>query len=203
MKNAYQYTSLLERDTRIMKTSEKIIIGLVGEPGSGKDTVADYLKEKHGAYLYRFADPLQEALELYLDKISREDLQWLALQFKKKFGKDILSRGLRKKIELNGKKIIVINGIRFPEDFNFVKSLPNSYVLYVTLDSRKRWRRVSGRGQKTDDKASYERFLELEQAETEVRIPEIGKKADFRLENSETKEDLFAKVDEILKSITK
>lgn len=185
-----------------MRKNKKLVIGLVGESGSGKDTVADYFKEKYNAYLYRFADPLREALELYLDKISREDLQWLAIQFKEKFGKEILSKGLRKKIESNRKNIIVVNGIRFMEDYDFVKNLPNAYVLYVTLDSRKRWERIHGRGEKTDDAVSYQKFLEMEQVQTEVQIPKIGKKADFRLENTGTKEELFSKADEIIKGIT-
>lgn len=181
--------------------NRKLIIGLVGESGSGKDTVADYLKEHHKAKLYRFADPLREALELYLDKISREDLQWLAMRFKERFGKDILASGLGKKIQRNGSELIVVNGIRFSEDAEFVKSLPNSCVLYVTLDSRSRWGRIYSRGEKTDDGASYEKFLEMEKSPTEIQIPAIGKKADFRIENESTKEELFAKVDALIHSL--
>lgn len=181
-----------------MTENKKIVIGLVGESGSGKDTIADYLRENHGAKLYRFADPLREALELYLDSISREDMQWLAMRFKERFGKEILARGMRKKIEKNGSNLIVINGIRFSEDANFVKSLPNGYVLYTTLDSQSRWQRIYNRGEKTDDAVSYEKFLEMEQSPTEIQIPGIGEKADFRLENTGTKEKLFARVDEIV-----
>lgn len=184
-----------------MTEKKKIILGLVGESGSGKDTVADYLKENLGAKLYRFADPLREALELYLERISREDLQWLAMKFKERFGKEILARGMRKKIEKNGSNLIAINGIRFEEDADFVKSLPNGYVLYTTLDSHLRWERIYNRGEKADDAVSYEKFLEMEKAPTEVQIPNIGKKADFRIENNGTKEDLFRQVDEIVEKL--
>jgi dephospho-CoA kinase len=185
-----------------MSENKKIIIGLVGESGSGKDTVADYLRDEHEAKLYRFADPLREALELYLDHISREDLQWLAMKFKERFGKEILARGMRKKIEKNGSNLIVINGVRFFEDADFVKSLPNGYVLYITLDSKSRWKRIYNRGEKSDDAVSYEKFLEMEQAATEIQVPEIGAQADFRLENTGTKEDLLKKVDEIVASLS-
>jgi len=179
-----------------------LIIGLVGESGSGKDTVADYLKERHSAKLFRFSDPLRDALELYLDSISREDMSWLALVFRKRFGNDILSRGLRKKIEkYNNGEIIAVNGIRYFEDYDFMKSLPDSYVLYVTLDSHSRWERIYSRGEKTDDAVSFEKFQKLEMAGTEVNVPKIGEKADYRIENTSTKEELFAKVDEILKKL--
>jgi dephospho-CoA kinase len=184
-----------------MEKNRKIIIGLVGESGSGKDTVADYLRDHHEAKLYRFADPLREALELYLESISREDLQWLALQFKKRFGKDILAKGLRKKIEKNGCELTAVNGVRFFEDAEFIKSFPNSYVLYVTLDSKSRWQRIYSRGEKTDDAVSYEKFLEMEKVETEIQTPQIGKNADFMIENTGTKEELFSRVDEIIEKI--
>ncbi|MFA5994790.1 MAG: hypothetical protein WC823_07595, partial [Parcubacteria group bacterium] len=102
-----------------MEKNNKIVIGLLGESGSGKDTVAHYLQEKYGAKLMRFADPIKETLNIYFERSSREDQQWLALEFRKRFGADILSRALAKKIaDTDG--IIVINGIRFWEDYDFV-----------------------------------------------------------------------------------
>ena len=49
-----------------MDKSKQIIIGLVGEPGSGKDTVSKYLTEKYGAMEIRFQDPLLDALKNYM-----------------------------------------------------------------------------------------------------------------------------------------
>ncbi len=129
-------------------------------------------------------------------------MQWLAVVFRKRFGNDILSRGLRKKIDKydNG-EIIAVNGIRYFEDFDFMKNLPGACVLYVTLDSKSRWQRIYSRGEKTDDAVSYEKFLEMEKAETEINIPKIGEYADYRIENTGTKEELFTKVNETLKHV--
>ena len=38
----------------------KIILGMKGQAGSGKDTVANYLVKKHGFTRIAFADPLKE-----------------------------------------------------------------------------------------------------------------------------------------------
>ena len=181
-----------------MIESKKIIIGLVGESGSGKDTVADYLKEKYGAILMRFADPLRETLSLYVENISREDLQWFSFALRNRFGNKVLSEALRKKIEPIKEGIVFINGMRVLEDYDFVKSFPNSYVVYVTLDQKSRWERIYTRKEKSDDKVSFEKFQEMERAEIEVNIPKIGEKSDFRIENTGTKEELFAKVDEVV-----
>lgn len=186
---------------QIMKENKKIIIGLVGESGSGKDTVADYLEEKYGAILMRFADPLRETLSLYVQNISREDLQWFSFALRNRFGNKVLSEALRKKIDLIDEGIVFINGMRVPEDYGFVKSFPNSYVVYVTLDQKSRWQRIYNRKEKSDDKVSLEKFQEMERAEIEVSIPKIGEKADFRIENTGTKEELFAQVDELIHSL--
>lgn len=179
---------------------KRVIVGLVGESGSGKDTVAKYLKEKYGAKLMRFADPIKETLNIYFEQSSREDQQWLALEFRKRFGNDILSRALRKKID-GEKSLIVINGLRFWEDYDFVKSFNLGYVLYVTADQKLRWERTAGRGEKADDNGTFEKFQELERAETEIHIPEIGAKADFKIINEKDLEFLLKSVDEIMAKI--
>ncbi|MDD3487636.1 MAG: AAA family ATPase [Candidatus Moranbacteria bacterium] len=181
-----------------MSEKKKIIIGLVGESGSGKDTVADYLSEKYGAILMRFADPLRETLSLYVENFSREDLQWFSFALRNRFGNKVLSETLRKRIDTVHEGIVFINGMRVLEDYDFVKSFSNSYVLYVTLDQKSRWERIYDRGEKADDAVSFEKFQEMERAEIEVSIPKIGAKADFRIENTGTREELFAKVDEII-----
>ena len=184
-----------------MAGSKKLIIGLVGESGSGKDTVADYLSEKYGAILMRFADPLRETLSLYVENFSREDLQWFSFALRNRFGNKVLSEALRKKIDPIREGIVFINGMRVLEDYDFVKSFPNSHVIYITLDQKSRWERIYNRTEKSDDKVSFEKFQEMEQAEIEVNIPKIGEKADFRLENTGTKGELFQEVDRLLKKL--
>ncbi len=40
-----------------------MIIGIKGRKGSGKDTIANYLVDKHSYYKYGFADPLKEGIQ--------------------------------------------------------------------------------------------------------------------------------------------
>lgn len=49
------------------------LIGLLGPKGAGKSTVADYLTEHYGAYVYSFASPLKEIIRLAFD-MKREQL---------------------------------------------------------------------------------------------------------------------------------
>ena len=178
----------------------KIIIGLVGESGSGKDTVAKYLSEKYGAKLMRFADPIKETLKIYFEQSSREDQQWMYMALKERFGSDVLGRAIRKRVE-NADGIIVINGLRMPDDYDFMRSFENNHILYVTADQKLRWERTAGRGEKADDDVTFEKFQEMERVETEVHIPEIGAKADFKITNEKDLEFLLKSVDEIVAKI--
>ncbi len=179
---------------------KRIVIGLVGATGSGKDTVAEYLKEKYKVKLMRFADPLKETLAIYFDKFSKEDQQWLAVEFRNRFGDDILSRALRKRID-DGNGILVINGIRFWEDFHFIKSYTNSYIIYIDVPQRLRWKRTIKRKEKTDDKVSFEKFKQIDQAETERYVPDIGAKADFTIKNDKDLDNLLRETDKVMEKI--
>lgn len=181
--------------------AKKIIIGLLGETGSGKDTVAKYLKEKYGAKLMRFADPIKDTLSIYFDKLSKEDQAWLYLVFKNRFGEDILSRAMAKRVNDEKSQLIIINGVRMPSDYDFVKKYPDSYILYVTASEKTRWQRVISRGEKSDDNITLEKFKELDQAETEVHIPEIGAKSDRTIHNEKDLNYLLSEADKYMSEL--
>lgn len=177
---------------------KKTIIGLVGETGSGKDTVAEYLRDNYDAKLMRFSDPLKDTLSIYFDKLSKDDQAWLYEVFRERFGDDVLSKAIQKRVEDIEAELVIINGLRMPSDYDFMQRFPGSKVLYVTAPSKLRWERVTGRGEKTDDDIPFEQFQELDRRSTEVHIPEIGAKADWRVDNTEDLEYLLAEADKIM-----
>jgi len=183
-----------------MDKRNKIIIGLVGETGSGKDTVANYLKEKYGAKLLRFVDPINEALEIFFEKYSKQDQQWLVTKFRERFGNDILCQALIKKIK-NETGLLVLNGVRLLEDEKFIRNLENSRIVYITAEQKLRWKRIYNRGEKADDNSSFEKFQEIEKAITEIHIPEIGSQADFTIKNEKDLPSLLGSVDEVMGKI--
>jgi len=176
----------------------KIIIGLVGEVGSGKDTVGKYLEDSYGAEQVRFADPIKDTLSLYFDKLSRADQQWLFLAFQERFGDDILSRAIRKKIEDSENQIIVVNGLRMPPDLKFIRSFENNKILYVTASTKTRWERASKRDEKSDDSTTFENFEKIDLKPTEINVPKIGAEADFTVDNENDLEHLLTETDKFM-----
>jgi hypothetical protein len=55
------------------------LIGITGKAGTGKDTLADYLVEKHGFHRYGFADPIKELLNEFF---GWKPHQWLDRDWK-------------------------------------------------------------------------------------------------------------------------
>ena len=178
---------------------QKIIIGLTGEIGAGKDTFCDHIAKisQEPVFSLKFSDPLSEVLKVFFDEVSREDQQWLAIMLRERFGKDILAKAIKKKINHIEKGLIILNGIRYQEEFNMIKKMAGQ-IIYITADSKLRWQRLQDRGEKKDDSAPYEKFLELEKAETESLIQEMGKEADYKIENNGSLEEFHKKVDELI-----
>ncbi len=181
----------------------KIIIGLVGETGSGKDTVAHYLKRRYDVQLLRFSLPLKKTLDLFFNKSSKEDQSWLYSVFKERFGEDVLHQGVKRYVEQHD-GIMCVNGMRMMKDLDFIRSFKNNYIMYVTADQKTRWERVVGRGEKSDDNQTFEEFQKFEAtAETEKDIPVIGSKADFKITNDGSMDELLWQVDDAMKEILK
>ncbi len=88
--------------------------------------------------------------------------------------------------------------MRMPCDYEFIKSYPNSYILYVTADQKIRWERAVKRKEKTDDDISFEKFQAMDESETEFSISNIGAKADKAIRNEKDLEHLLNETDKFM-----
>jgi len=181
---------------------KKIILGLVGETGSGKDTFCNYIKRKvkKPVFCFRFSDPLSEILKIIFPEVKKEDQQWLGRVLRKKYGNDILAKILERKIKDIKRGLIILNGIRYWEEFEMIKNL-NGKVIYITAEPKIRWQRLRKRGEKKDDFSPYKKFLKNEKANTEILIPKIGKRADSKIVNSGSRKDFYKEIGNIIKRI--
>ena len=177
-----------------------MIIGLVGEKLAGKDTVANYLVQKHGAGHFRFTHILDAVLEELNLEISRKNEIDLGLGLRKIFGEHVLVNALEQRVKRSLSSYRVVNGIRMDE-MDVVKQW-GAKIIYITAPFETRFERYKTRKEKTDDgQMSIEQFKAQESAPTELRIPELGKMADFRIDNTGSIEELNKKVDDIIKKL--
>lgn len=174
-----------------------MIIGLVGEKLAGKDTVANYLVDKHNAAHFRFTHILDAILEELNLEISRKNEITLGLSLRKIFGPHVLVNALEQRVKRSLSSYRVVNGIRMDE-LDVVRSW-GAKIIYITAPINIRFDRYMLRREKTDDaELKFEEFQKQELGPTELEIPELGKQADFKIDNIGSMDELYRKVDDIL-----
>ena len=177
----------------------KLIIGLVGQQGCGKGTVSKILQEKYGAELFRFSAILNDILGRLSLPQDRNHFIKLSEALRETFGEDVLAYAIERDAVNSKSDIIVIDGIRRPEDIVALEPLPQFKLIEIAAKPEIRFARMQGRGEKHGEtERSYEEFLAEEQRSTEVTIPLVAKRAWKTLENDGTVAELETALDVLM-----
>ena len=178
---------------------KKIIIGLAGEMASGKGSVSSYLEEKHNAKTYRFSDVFRNILKILHLSESRGNISDLSSMVRKTFGEDIISKATAESVKKGGSEIIVVDGVRRPDDLKYFKKMPEFKLVFVDTDIEKRYERIVKRGENSDDNTKkLEDFKKDHKREAESQAKDLKNIADKIIDNNGTIESLYRQVDEIV-----
>lgn len=177
----------------------KLIIGLVGEKGGGKETVgnllAGILADKKVVRV-RSSDILAETLTAWDLPLNRHNLQHLAIVMDGGYGKGTLSHAVKRRIETLDADVVVFDGIRWETDAELLRSFDRNFLIYVTADIKMRYERSKLRKEKVgEDMISFEKFVGEESVDTETHIGKIGHGANCTIANDGTTDDLRTKVE--------
>jgi hypothetical protein len=183
-----------------------MIIAITGYKRSGKNTVSDYLKSKYGFTDYAFAKPIKEVASLIfgwsMDHIEnskelvderfgispRQFLQWMgteAMQYnlpnhypemKEKVGRSIWVKIFEELYHCNPNTDYAISDFRFPHEEKALKNL-GAYTIKVINP----------------------RIGNVDTHESEKHIDQF--KCDYFIYNTDTFENLYSQVDEIITNI--
>lgn len=182
------------------------VIGLAGLPGSGKTTIAEYLRAKKRFTCIVLSDFIKEEAKKRNAAYSvREDLQDLGNDMRKTYGSEILVLLAYKKIQASGSGSSVIDGIRNVHEIAFLRRTFSHFLLFgVTAESRIRYKRLTEQGKQS---GPYEMFLKKEERENRLgsednglRIEECMKQADYVFTNNGTRDQLLGEIDTVLSS---
>ena len=187
----------------------KLIIGVTGSIGSGKNTIAEHLKEKGFSYC-SLSDLLREEAQARGNtNFTRKDLQDLGDELRIRFGPSILAKRALEKASKDGAEKIVLNSIKNPAELSYLREQPNFYLLGLVVSQKVRFKRKLASGRSDDgDIKSWEEFLRKDKREMESDQKALGQQADFCLkhadfiiENTGTIEELFGEVEKILEAL--
>ncbi|HEX4104057.1 MAG TPA: AAA family ATPase [Candidatus Paceibacterota bacterium] len=172
----------------------KLVIGIVGPPLAGKETVADKLEEllRRDGYTvsrHRFSDILRETLTLWGIPHGRTNEQLLpqVMYAPDAFGEGALSRAVKNRLMKDTADVGILDGVRWLEDEKMLREFPaegiRSVIIHVTASPDRRYARLKARDRHGESAQTREDFERHEKAKTEVEIPAIGSRADITVIN--------------------
>jgi len=175
-----------------------LVIGLVGEKGSGKGTFAKIIQEYTSEIsCIRFSDILVETLNLWSIPLARTNYQELANSMEKTFGSGTFANAINNRIKNSPNKIILLDGIRRYPEAEIVRKFSKNLIVYITADIKTRYMNLKSRNEKFSEKnLSFEKFMKEEENQAEILIPKIGATADFKITNNGTLEEYRKVVEE-------
>jgi dephospho-CoA kinase len=177
------------------------IIGLCGQPASGKDTVADFFVSKGFAHI-SLGDTLREEMRKQGIPVDRARMSVFAADAKKR-------RGMAYLAELAAARVsdkAIISGIRGTAEVEFFRRRfgPDFMLLAVEAPLETRYARARKRNRPGDD-ISFEEFRRIEDYERSAvsgaqEVDKVIALADLTVDNGGTVEDLLGKLQILLSS---
>ncbi len=177
----------------------KKIFGFVGLLASGKSTAANYAARFLKCKTYSLGDEVRLALKKKKIKITREALQTLSAQEKRRRGNGVWAKKLVARILKNKAEFAVVEGFRNPEEVRvFRNAFKKKFVLVaVTAPVEVRFKRAKKRmreNEKTSSLAAFKRSEALEARGAGWGISNAIAGADAKIGNSGSARELGKKV---------
>ncbi len=174
--------------------AEKQVIIVAGYARSGKDTVADYLVEKHGFRKIVFSFFVGEELKKRGIMPTKENKSIYAQTLFKELGQDYLIKRVLGEAEKHSK--VVISGLKPIWEYDGIKkNYPQAKMIVVDAPKKMRFAR-----RPSDTPNDYKIFIERDKRDVkQFKMNEVFKKRDYFIKNDGTLEDLYKKVEVIYK----
>ena len=186
-----------------------MIIGLTGTAGSGKDTVAEFLKKKGFSY-YSCSDILRHECAKRGMESNRDNLIVVGRELRWKEGYGVLAKRIIQKIKSKGIANAVVVSLRHPDEVKEMKNCKLFKMVFVDAPVEMRYKRIKKRNERPQDKAmdnvSFEKFKQQEKEEhathgASQQLGVVKKMADTTIMNNGTLEQFHKKISNVLKKI--
>jgi dephospho-CoA kinase len=189
----------------VVELKDMKIIGLAGTNGSGKDTVAGLLKERHGYYIVSATDMLEAGLKKLNWPNNRTYKRKLGNRWRTDQGAGVIVKRAVEEAKVAGFDKVAIGSLRNPGEANYVHE-HGGKIIWVDADPKIRYERISKRNRSEEDKKTYEQFIQEEQDEMNgsgdingLDMQSVKDVSDVYLENNYLQQDeLIAKLDRIV-----
>lgn len=144
------------------------VVGIAGTNGSGKDTVAQLLADKHGFLAVSVSDLLRDECRRRDLPVERKNLRMISAEWRREGGLGVLVDKAVEAFKNAGGKYrgLAVGSLRNPGEIDTIHAYGGKAV-WVDADPRIRYERIrrANRGRGSEDNKTYKQFLAEEQAE--------------------------------------
>ncbi len=176
---------------------KKIVIGITGMPGAGKASAEEIFRQKDYPIIVMGDEVREEAKKRNL-KPTPENLGRIMLQIRAEEGPAVLAKRCIPKIKAANSDIVVVDGIRSPQEMDeYKKAFQNFIVIAIHASPKTRFKRLLARG-RSDDPKDWETFIARDKRELSVGLGGVIATADYMLINEGKKSRLMSELNKIL-----
>lgn len=178
-----------------------MIIGISGSIAAGKETLTEFLRKKGFIYI-ETRKILEEELEKRNLELTRENLQNIGDELRKREGVGVLMKRILDKIDI--KKNYIIDSIRNSGEVDFLRKAVKDFVLIgIDAPQKLRFERIMKRGKPGDPK-TWKDFLKMDERDFFDKTNPMGQQtgkcikiADFVIINDGSLEDSMKKIEKV------
>jgi len=182
--------------------ADKLVIGLVGMPGSGKSLVVETAQQE-GYAVVVMGDVIREETQKRRLELNPKNVGKVMLELRKTGGNSVIAEKCIPKILRQKSSKIIIDGLRSPHEVDAFKAYFAKFSLMaVHASPETRFNRLYRR-RRSDDSTDWAVFHERDARELSVGLGDAIAMAEYLIINEDNRERTRAKVREALHRVEK
>jgi len=162
--------------------STKIVIGIVGLPGSGKSTALSVIRQL--APIVVMGDVVRSEVRKIGSEINPTTLGKMSKKLREKYGDTVIAKKCVDIINRMNEKVIFLDGIRSMKEVNYFKLFWNFKLIAIISPDKIRHERLLYRN-RADDSIDKKTIEERDQRELSFGLEEVITASDMKIYNNE------------------
>ncbi len=179
---------------------KRLLLILIGLPGSGKTTAADFFVSQK-IPVVRMGQITDEVLRKGKISFSEINENYIRQSLRKKYGDDIYARLTSPQIKelFLTHKVVAVDGLRTEFEYHvYLKLFKNLKLIFIDSDTKRRYERLMRRLVRSMSKVET---AKRDKWEKEIGLVKLKKRADYLITNNKSKKKLQTDLRVILASL--
>ena len=174
------------------------VIGFCGLPGSGKSTAIEAIIDL--GKIITMGDVIRNEAKIRGIDPTGENLGKIAKELRDKWGQEIIARKCVELIKNLKNDIIFVDGVRSIIELNVFRKFWKFPLIATVIDEEIRFKRLYERA-RSDDPKTIAELRERDKREISFGLNSLVKKAEYKIENTSSIEELQIKTRKIVLEI--